>query len=278
MQSPLKSKYPSRKSVILVFAFTVVLCVFIGYLMTSLLGITVPGKWQIMIVSLLLPLPAYFYLRFYHYDIHSIFRLNLVSRRIAMLSVVLGLASFLLAYEIDRLLEMALPFTKELKDGLFAAVTASKWHEWPVILLAAVALPAVFEEMVFRGFVQSTFEQHHQALTAITITAAIFAVTHGLIQIFILGLFFGWMAWRSESIIPGAIAHAINNLFVVLLVNSSARPSWLFWQSQNAVPGEEHVHPILLLAAGGVIYFGGRLFDRFCEEEIEISTFFNTPA
>jgi hypothetical protein len=93
-----------------------------------------------------------------------------------------------------------------------------------------------------------------------------------------LGVFLGWLAWKSESIVPAAIVHAINNFLYLLLANLKTAPSWLIWQENASTSGAGHVNPFFLLAAAGVIYFGFRLFNRFCEEEIEIPTFFNTPV
>lgn len=282
MQLPQIQKYPSRKGVMVIFILTVLLYVSIGYFMARLFGRLAPTFWELLIAGLVLPLPAYVYLRHYDYDIRAIFRLNLVSNRIIALSVALGLASFLLAHEIDRLIAIVLPLPEEYKERMFAALTAPHWWDWILAILAVVVLPGIFEEMVLRGFVQNTFEQYHKVLPAIAITAAIFAAMHGLlsqiVQIFLLGVFLGWLAWKSESIIPAAIVHAINNLFSLLLVNMKTAPSWLIWQGNVSASGEWHVNPYFLLAAAGVIYFGFRLFNRFCEEEIEIPTFFNTPV
>lgn len=282
MRLPQTQKYPSRKGVMVVFILTVLFYVSTGYLMARLFGRLAPSLWELLIAGLVLPLPAYIYLRHYDYDVRVIFRLNMVSARIAALSVALGLASFLLAYEINRLIAIVLPLPEEYEARMFAALTAQHWWDWLVAILAVVVLPGVFEEMVLRGFVQNTFEQYHKVLPAIAITAAIFAAMHGLlsqiVQVFLLGVFLGWLAWKSESIVPAAIVHAINNFLALLLVNLKSAPSWLFWPGTTPVFGKGHIHPILLLAAGGIIYFGFQYFNRFCDEEIEIPTFFNTPV
>ncbi|MCI0694900.1 CPBP family intramembrane metalloprotease [candidate division KSB1 bacterium] len=282
MRLPQIQNYPSRKGVMVIFILTVLLYVSIGYLTARLFGRLAPTFWELLIAGLVLPLPAYIYLRRHDYDVRVIFRLNLVSNRIVALSVALGLASFLLANEIDRLIAVVLPLPEDYKERMYAALIAQNWLDWILAILAVVVLPGIFEEMVLRGFVQNTFEQYHKVLPAIAITAAIFAAMHGLlsqiVQIFLLGVFLGWLAWKSESIIPAAIVHAINNLLSLLLVNIKTAPSWLIWQGNASASGDGHVNPYFLLAAGGVIYFGFRLFNRFCEEEIEIPTFFNTPV
>jgi hypothetical protein len=178
--------------------------------------------------------------------------------------------------------EFALFSPERLQSQLEMLLMAQHWHDWIVIILATVVIAGVFEEILFRGFVQIAFEQHHKITTAIFIAAALFAVNHAIpwwfVQIFILGACLGWMAWRSDSIIPGAIVHGINNFFAVLLVNFKTEPQWLFWQSAKSSLGEGHVHPMFLLAAAGILYFGFQSFNRFCEEETEIPTFLNTPV
>ncbi|MDZ7345112.1 MAG: CPBP family intramembrane metalloprotease [candidate division KSB1 bacterium] len=281
MQQMLAPRYPSRLSVIIVlFLITGPLYVIAGFMSHFALG-----KWPVLIGELILPLPAYLYLRFSGYDIRLIFRLNPVSWRLILLGVVLGLALHLVVYELDRLLNMlweaVWPFPEHLQSELETMLRPHSWDEWIVVILASVIVAGIFEEMLFRGFVQSTFEQYHTIAIAIVITASIFAATHGLlwwfVQIFVLGTFLGWMAWKSESIIPGAIVHAMNNLFAVLFINFKTEPEWLFWHSAAPVLGEGHVHPLYLLVAIAVIYYGFRLFNRLCEEEMQIPTLFNTP-
>jgi membrane protease YdiL (CAAX protease family) len=286
MQVSLAQSCPSRFGVIVIFFLTVALYYLVGFLGTLAVALgmwpfPVLSKWVILICELILPAPAYLYLRHRGYNPRLLFRLNPVSGRIAALSVALGFALFVIAHEIDRLIAIVLPFPEELQSGLLTVLGANNWQEWIVVILAVVVFAGIFEEMLFRGFVQKSFEQRHEALHAILITTFLFAAIHGLlwwfVQIFILSVFLGWMAWKSESIIPGAIVHAINNLFAVLLINLEVEPQWLFWQSAESTLGEGHVHPFYLLSAIAVICFGFRLFNRFCEEETEIPTLLNTP-
>jgi membrane protease YdiL (CAAX protease family) len=159
---------------------------------------------------------------------------------------------------------------------------AQNGYDWVMIILTTVLAAGIFEEMLFRGFVQNAFEPYHRILTAITISAAIFAANHAapwlFLQVFLFGFCLGWLAWRSNSIIPGAVAHGLNNLLAVLFFNFKMTPSWLFWESAKPRLGDGHVHPFFLLVAAAAIYFGYQLFNRFCEEETEIPTFLNTPV
>jgi membrane protease YdiL (CAAX protease family) len=291
MPETLAQNYPSRLTVVIIlFLITAPLYGLVGFF-----GTATTSKWPILLGELLLPLPAYLYLRFSRYNIRQIFRLNPVSWRLMILSAGLAVAFYLVVYEIDRLLNAvwiwiwrSLPpefdaFSPDIMQAqLDRFLMASSWWDWVMIVFAMVIVAGLFEEMLFRGFVQSAFEQHHKMLTAVLITAAIFAANHAIpwwfLQIFLLGSCLGWMAWRCDSIIPSAIAHGVNNLFAVFFVNLKSAPSWLFWQDENFSGVNEHLHPIILILAGAAIYFGFLWFNRFCEEESEIPTFLNTPV
>jgi membrane protease YdiL (CAAX protease family) len=290
MLETLAQNHPSRLTVVIIlFLVTAPLYGLVGFL-----GTATTSKWPILLGELLLPLPAYLYLRFSRYNIRQIFRLNPVGWRLMILSAGLAVAFYLVVYEIDRLLNAIwiwlwrfLPpafdaFSPEMMQAqLDRFLRASSWRDWVMIIFAMVIVAGVFEEMLFRGFVQSAFEQHHKMLTAILITAAIFAANHAIpwwfLQIFLLGSCLGWMAWRCDSIIPSAIVHGVNNLFAVFFANLKSAPSWLLWRGENSSWGNGHLHPLILILAGAAIYFGFLWFNRFCEEESEIPTFLNTP-
>lgn len=290
MPKTLHQQYPSRLSVLIViFAVTAPLYGIVGFL-----GNAAASKWVIGLGELLLLLPAYLFLHFKHYNIRKIFRLHPVNRKLVFLSCGLAVVIYPVFYEIDRLLmtlwqlawrimppEFSLLSPENMQAQLEQTLIAHTALDWVLIILAPVVIAGIFEEMLFRGFVQTTFEQHHKILTALAITAAVFALNHAapwwLAQIFLLGLVLGWLAWQCDSMIPGAIVHGLNNFFAVLLINFKTAAPGLFWENAKSWLGEGHLHPLVWLGAGAALYFGLKLFQRYCEEETEIATFFNSP-
>jgi len=169
---------------------------------------------------------------------------------------------------------MLLPFPEELAAVLKQLLIASSFFDWLIILLGAVLLAGLFEEMLFRGFVQTSLEQYGDVTRAILWTALLFAAFHvnpwWLAQIVLLGVILGVMAWKSDSIIPGAIVHAINNAISVVLINVGE-------DKIEVIEWHGHIHPLLLLAALAALVFSLRLFYQYCDEESEIPTLINTP-
>lgn len=87
-------------------------------------------------------------------------------------------------------------------------------------IVATAVLPALVEEMIFRGYILGALRPHGDGL-AIVLSAALFALFHGnVLQIpfaFILGLAMGYLAVQTDSIWPAVLLHFSNNLMSVLL-------------------------------------------------------------
>ena len=83
------------------------------------------------------------------------------------------------------------------------------------IISIAIMAPLV-EELLFRGAIQGyMLRKGMKPLNAILIASAIFGIVHmNPIQIpfaFAIGLIFGWLYYRTGSVVPGIIGHFINN-------------------------------------------------------------------
>lgn len=87
-------------------------------------------------------------------------------------------------------------------------------------VVSTAVLPALIEEMIFRGYILGSFRPHGDGL-AVVLSAALFAVFHGnVLQIpfaFILGLVMGYLTVQTDSIWPAVVLHFTNNLMSVLL-------------------------------------------------------------
>ncbi len=267
---PITPKYPSLASVGWVLFLTAIPYFAVGFLFQVILA-----KWLLVLGELTLLLPAYVFLRRKGFDVRTVLRFKPVSKRLLVLSFALGSAVTVLAMELDRIVGHFLPFPEHLEILMRETLLAKNWQDWVIIILATVVFAGIFEEMLFRGFVQNALEQKHRPLFAIFSTAILFSFVHlapwWFIQFVFIAMFLGVFAWRSESIIPSAIIHAQNNGAAILLTNfgEGALGPWFDWHG--------HVHPIILLAALAVLAVGLHLFFRFCEEETRIPTLLNTP-
>ncbi len=86
-------------------------------------------------------------------------------------------------------------------------------------LFLSAALPAVIEEMAFRGIIMRGLEQFG-ALTAVLLSSVAFSLMHGsfnqLVLQFLGGFAIGGVVLITKNYILGSIMHAFNNLFAVI--------------------------------------------------------------
>jgi membrane protease YdiL (CAAX protease family) len=117
----------------------------------------------------------------------------------------------------------------------------SHWTEWfdadlvwasPTLtamsLVEYVIFAPLFEELAFRGLLFAILRRKFRFLPAALISASIFAIAHGyglvgFISVLWSGLLWAWMYEKTGSLLPGMLAHAINNFLVCLSVMALLR-------------------------------------------------------
>ena len=81
-------------------------------------------------------------------------------------------------------------------------------------------IPAMGEELFFRGALQGALRDWKGIKTAIWITAIVFSAIHlqfyGFVPRMLLGAFFGYLIFWSNSIWPAVLAHFVNNVMAVI--------------------------------------------------------------
>ena len=197
----------------------------------------------------------YIYARVKNYDTISLFRLRMVPLSVIILSFIGGIALSILIDEVDRIIGMLLPMPDWIEEMMQPLVVEST-SDW-ILAISGVVLAAGFaEESLFRGFIQVSLEERGDVTKAVLFSAGTWALIHIVpywaIQIFIIGMVFGFLSWRTGSIIPSAIMHALYNLIALVYVNLELhdKMSWYFWG--------DHVSPVMLVIAAGLFYYSMR--------------------
>ncbi len=129
---------------------------------------------------------------------------------------------------------------------------------WNVVLLLAL-VPAVCEELAFRGFMFSGLVRGGGRMRAVVVTAVLFGASHGLLQqslaATVMGLMLGWVALRSGSVIPCLLIHFTNNALSV----SMARIPQMNLPGSDllitvAADGSASYQPMWVLMASGLAF------------------------
>ena len=87
---------------------------------------------------------------------------------------------------------------------------------WGILFVITIALlPGVIEETLFRGYIQQRFMTRWSPAISILVTSVLFALVHvmppAIALAFILGIWLGFIGWRTNSILPCIACHAFIN-------------------------------------------------------------------
>jgi len=108
----------------------------------------------------------------------------------------------------------------------------------PLLVYASLAIiPAVCEELFFRGMLLSALRSRITARQAVVVSAVAFAVFHVIVletlaverffPSLLLGLVLGWVCVRTGSLFPGILLHAANNgLLLSLALFQNELQAW----------------------------------------------------
>lgn len=124
------------------------------------------------------------------------------------------------------------------------------------IIAIAIMAPLV-EELLFRGAIEGhMLKTGKKPKTAVFLSALIFGIIHiNPAQVpfaFCIGLVFGWLYYRTGSVIPGMIGHFLNNSIATVIMATSTKEE----MNQKTVDmiGTTPTYLLLLLAL--VIFIG----------------------
>lgn len=129
------------------------------------------------------------------------------------LLVLVGLPAFLHAY--FWVLESMGAQTGNYSDDYIS----HGWPTWSIYLMVSI-LPAILEELAFRGFILDRLDSLMGPREAIAVQGAMFAVLHMSPLVFpshfVFGVAIGWLRRSTGSLHPGIAIHCLWNAWVLL--------------------------------------------------------------
>lgn len=140
------------------------------------------------------------------------FGLRSVERPLEVYGYTLTGSIFVLAIAIGAAYLGSLPMAADDAPPFYEAFTPG----WGILFVAVIALlPGTTEEILFRGYVQQRLMTRWNPTFAIFVTSVLFGIAHltppAIALAFILGAWFGFIAWRTHSILPCMACHAFVN-------------------------------------------------------------------
>lgn len=237
--------------------------------MNSVRLLTVAGQ------LLFILFPAILFSKLFYTDVTRIIRFRLPSLKEAgfyilgliILAVLLQNIIYFQNYAVDWLANNYAFFDtiRELLDKLDEAVEVSysslleydSLYEASFIVFIVSVVPAICEEIFFRGYIQKSFEMKIKPWAAIFFTAFFFGMYHfnpyGLIALFGLGAYFGFAAYYSKSIFIPILLHFLNNFTTVLVYFIYGDKEML--KSGTVDPGNIGFHSVSLVIVSVLFIF-----------------------
>jgi sodium transport system permease protein len=179
-------------------------------------------------------------------------------------AAILGASLWPAAHEI-ALFGSGLQISDELLKRFEGLVTQFQSLPLPFILLTVAIVPAVFEELCFRGFVFSALRQRMSGLWAVVASAVLFGCFHEvlspgrLLSTTTLGVVLGLVRLRSGSIFATMLLHAVHNGVVLAIVHyRDALAARGFAANENLhLPLKWHALAVVGIIVGSMlIWFG----------------------
>lgn len=143
---------------------------------------------------------------------------------VALLPVVSGVGEF----------SKVLPWPEVLRNwdaqqqALVAQVLGGELNVLLALLLVAV-VPSLFEEVLFRGYIQRNVERRMSVIGALLVVGFAFGLFHlrfvELLPLSVLGVYLAFVVWVTGSLWAGVLVHLVNNGAAILASNwANTRP------------------------------------------------------
>lgn len=183
-------------------------------------------------------------------------------RRLAC-ALLLPFALHPLSFELAKSLEWFFP---KPPPGLADALKSMSSDAVPLwlLLLALALVPAICEEIAFRGFILSGFSRDGKVRVAVILSSLAFGIIHMIPQqVFnaaLLGIVLGMICIRSRSLLPGVAFHLLYNSLAILhshfggQVTDNGIWHWLFRHEHGLLRYQPALLCLAALAAIGLLH------------------------
>ena len=209
-----KGTIPGISDGVVLYGVGLLLFIYIGSLVQMKFGMTGLGITQIMIIGL--PLIFAHYIKT---DFKKTFSLNIPEISHLISGVILWIGAYILVMLTTQLMLHIFPQNMEALEGLSKALFGE--DNFLVNLFVVAIMPAICEEIFFRGFLFTSFRGKKSVKGAILGSAILFAFMHiefiKIVPITILGSALAYSVYKSGSIYVSMLIHFLNNGLAVVV-------------------------------------------------------------
>jgi membrane protease YdiL (CAAX protease family) len=130
--------------------------------------------------------------------------------------------------------------------------------EFMVVVLAVALVPAISEEFLFRGLVQQSLAESAGGMRGAVIAGVIFGAYHlnpfSIVPLVALGIFFGYLVFRSGNLLLATIAHFVNNFVACTALYLRVPEDFILLQPDGGAAPETVLLNALVSAAAFLLF------------------------
>ena len=150
---------------------------------------------------------------------NEIFKFNTLSPFLWLATIIFSFGMIIVISELDNLLNFILPMPDFFRN-MFETLAADQFLVISLIYMGII--PALFEELFFRGLILDGLNNNYSKRKAIIISALFFGIIHlnpwQFLTGFIIGLITAWICIQTKSILLCIYIHLFNNIVYTLAV------------------------------------------------------------
>lgn len=254
-----RKRYPTILESNILYLFIGILLITLGSLVQSIevyVGLLITEY-------LIILLPILLYLKTRGYSIKDTLRINRITLKQVIYTIIIVMVSYPIAVFFNYI---GIIFLSKYGQLLPSAVPIpASSTEFVLGLIIISITPGICEEVMFRGMLMKSYEPLGRE-KAIIYSAILFGIFHFNLQNLLgptfLGILFGILVYRTNSIITSVVAHMTNNLIALLIGIYSTNAEEIAVENPNTIPITEEqillygaiVMGIIAVVLGFIVY------------------------
>lgn len=210
-----EGKMPTLGDGFAVYGITLLLFIYLGTYIQMKLGLVGVGLSQLLFLVIAVGTVVYT-----KAPVKEIFRIKTFNIKYVFSGLFIWMATFIASNLLSSLILYFFPQNLEALEEIGGLL----FNEYPIYinLLIIAVLPAICEEIMFRGYLYSACSEKGHFSRGIVISSIMFGIMHlyliKIIPTAMLGLAFSYIVYKSGSIFIAMLLHFINNSLAVLTI------------------------------------------------------------
>lgn len=215
-RSDMKEKsIPGIGDVLLLLSVMLIVLLMIGSLLILKMGLGGSSAQQLIMLSFTL-----IYCIYIKVDFKKVFNLNIPKFSHLIAGIITWLGAYLLMLVGSNVFALFFPKSANSVNNTYTTLIGDSGTI--SVIVAMAVMPAICEEVLFRGFLFGTLSNRMKIWPAIIITGVVFGAYHmtlvQLIFVGILGAVMAYVVFRTKSIFVSMAMHFCNNLFATMIM------------------------------------------------------------